>query len=100
MKLSSLLSEEILTEMPKTIPALKWHDLFNHHLNHILYENFIAQRDKKIYLKVNEHSTIYQFKNEFVCLDTKLQEITYFMKYKTSTNETLGNFIWQSFLGS
>jgi hypothetical protein len=89
-------TDEILTEMPQKIDALKWHDLFNYEKNQKYYNVIRAEKYKKLYQKINDHVSIYQFKTEFICLDTKQKLITYFMKYKVANNGIIGSFVWQA----
>jgi hypothetical protein len=90
------MNEEVLTEMPKTIPKLKWHDLFNRGLNFNRYQMVENDQTKKVYLKVNDHAVIYQVDDKFIGLDADKEQITYFMRYEVDRNDILGDYVWQS----
>ena len=97
MNILQLLEEsELLMEMPKTIPDLTNHALNNTIENRKYFDVISKESMKKLYKKINNDSIIYQYKKEFVCLNTKINKITYFMKFKVDHNKILGNYVWQS----
>lgn len=86
----------LLQEMPKDVEPLDYHSLNDPLENEILYLKLMKDKYKKHLFQVFDKADIYQLGSQYFCLDTRLECVSYFMKYKVNTVGKMGQCVWQS----
>lgn len=81
---------------PMDIDDLDWHDLNIIEKNKAEYRVLSANKWKKLVKRINDYASIYKHNSKYFCLDNKLHELTYFMKYQVGNNGKIGDYVWQS----
>lgn len=85
-----------LDEMPQIIPNLsKLEDLDIYSVNRSVFKSLRSQ-PKTIYHTFDAKHIVYTTGNEYFCLDYDKNKVSYYMKYKTGNDSTLGPYLWQS----
>jgi hypothetical protein len=86
----------MLQEMPQDIESIDWHKLNDSSENEELYRKLNTSKYKKHILTAFDKAEIFQQGSQYFCLDARMKQITYYMKYEVKNNGKLGSYVWQS----
>jgi hypothetical protein len=91
---------EILVESPNIIGAYTPITLTNSIQNNQLYNKLLNNAHRKLYKILNDDTKIYTLGQKIFCLNHKRKKITYYMEFKKSYSNIIGNHVQQVFLWS
>lgn len=91
---------DILVETPNIIGAYTPITLTNSIQNNQLYNKLLNNAHRKLYKILNDDAKIYTLGQKIFCLNHKRKKITYYMEFKKSYSNIIGNHVQQAFLWS
>lgn len=91
---------DIIIESPNIIGAYTPKILINSIRNRQKYNRLLNNPHKKVYKKIDDNATIFTLGNKIFCLNDKRQKITYYMEFKKSYSNIIGNHVQQVYLWS